>query len=492
MSLINVSNLTFGYEGSLENVFENVSFQLDTDWKLGFVGRNGKGKTTFLNLLLGKYEYSGAIKASVKFQYFPFEVQDKAYMTVELAENIDPSIETWQLIKELSFLGVDEDVLWRAFSTLSNGEQSKVLLAILFLGENNFLLIDEPTNHLDAQSRKKVSEYLKRKSGYILVSHDRSFLDDCVDHILWINNTDIEVTRGNFSVWNENKEKAESFEKSQQKKLSSKIDAMMRAKAQTADWSGQVEKTKYGSKNSGLRPDRGFIGHKSAKMMKRSKAIEKRQEKAIQEKSKLLKNADREESFFIRAIPFHSKILAFGKDLSVRYGEKIVFSQLNFEIIQGDKIALTGKNGSGKSSLIKLILEKDIQHSGELFVAKGLSVSYVQQDNSNLSGSLNIFIKSEGIDESRFKTILRKLNFERTDFEKNMELYSAGQKKKVAIAASLSKDANLFIWDEPLNFIDVVSRVQLEKLLSDSNVTMLFVEHDQSFLDSVATKFIKL
>ena len=160
MSLINVSNLSFAYEGSYDNIFENVSFQLDTDWKLGFIGRNGRGKTTFLNLLLGKYKYSGNITASVKFEYFPYIVEDESINTIDVVERISADHMHWELLRELSLLEVDEDVLYRPFATLSNGEKTKVLLAALFLKENNFLLIDEPTNHLDMRGREIVSNYL--------------------------------------------------------------------------------------------------------------------------------------------------------------------------------------------------------------------------------------------------------------------------------------------------------------------------------------------
>ena len=198
MSLINVSNLTFAYDGSYDYIFENVSFQIDTDWKLGFTSRNGRGKTTFLQLLLGKHEYSGVIAASVKFEYFPFALSNTADKTLAVVESIHPGCLHWQLLRELSLLQVCEDVLYRPFATLSPGEQTKVLLAALFLKENSFLLIDEPTNHLDLHARKIVSNYLNTKHGYILVSHDRGFLDDCIDHILSINKANIEIQKGNF------------------------------------------------------------------------------------------------------------------------------------------------------------------------------------------------------------------------------------------------------------------------------------------------------
>ena len=133
MSLISVNNLTFGYDGSFNNIFENVSFNIDTDWKLGLIGRNGKGKTTFLKLLQGKYEYRGTISKSVDVDYFPFEVTNKNRMSIEIVNEIAPNVEDWEIIKELNLLNSDIEILYRNFNLLSGGEQIKILLISLFL-----------------------------------------------------------------------------------------------------------------------------------------------------------------------------------------------------------------------------------------------------------------------------------------------------------------------------------------------------------------------
>ena len=184
MSMIKVENLTFSYPSSCDNIFEDVSFQIDTNWKLGFVGRNGRGKTTFLNLLLGKYTYSGTITSSVQFDYFPYPVDDKNKLTEDILREICPAAQEWEFIRELSYLEVGSDVLWRTFDTLSNGEQTKILLAALFLKEGHFLLIDEPTNHLDARARELVSAYLKKKNPLFRLTLARVYLVGCVAIIL--------------------------------------------------------------------------------------------------------------------------------------------------------------------------------------------------------------------------------------------------------------------------------------------------------------------
>ncbi|MCX7614821.1 MAG: ABC-F type ribosomal protection protein [Clostridiales bacterium] len=490
MSLINVSDLTFSYEGSFDPIFQHVTFQIDTDWKLGFTGRNGRGKTTFLNLLLGKYEYQGSIAASVNFEYFPFPVKDKTIDTADVVCSMSSDIPLWQLRRELSIMDVSEDVLYRPFCTLSNGEQTKVLLAALFLKENSFLLIDEPTNHLDIGARKLVSNYLNRKNGFILVSHDRTFLDSCIDHILSINKTNIEIQKGNFSSWWENKQKKDESETAENEKLKKEIRRLKSAADRTSAWSEQLEKTKYNTKNSGLRPDRGYIGHQSAKMMKRSKTIESRQNSAAEEKSKLLRNIESVENLKLSPLIYHTKRLVLLDKVSITCGSRTLIKEKSFEIEQGNRIAVCGSNGSGKSSLLKLICGEEISYSGTLQRGSNLTLSLVPQDTSQLSGSLSDFIRKHNLDESLFKAILRKLDFSREQFEKNLHEYSEGQKKKVFITKSLCQKAHLYVWDEPLNYMDVFSRMQIENLIFNSRVTLLFVEHDESFLNAVANKII--
>ncbi|MFQ9681285.1 MAG: ATP-binding cassette domain-containing protein [Ruthenibacterium lactatiformans] len=163
MSQITVSHLTFAYDGACDNVFEDVSFVLDTDWRLGFTGRNGRGKTTFLKLLDGTLDSRGAVRAGVPVLYFPFPVEYPEDDTQAVLERLLPDCPAWRILRELNLLGVEQDVLYRPFYTMSNGEQTKILLASLFLHDGAFLLIDEPTNHLDAGGRRLLGEYLAQR-----------------------------------------------------------------------------------------------------------------------------------------------------------------------------------------------------------------------------------------------------------------------------------------------------------------------------------------
>ena len=488
MARIQVSHLSFAYEGSPELIFNDVSFQLDTDWKLGFVGRNGRGKTTLLRLLAGELPDHGAISApGIAFDYFPFPVSQPEKTPLELAEAMDPEGQVWRFLKEIACLDVADEVLTQPFSTLSGGEQAKALLALLFAREGHFLLIDEPTNHLDLQGRQVVSRYLNGKKGFILVSHDRAFLDGCVDHILSINRADIEIQKGNYSSWEENRRRQDDFALETNDRLKKDLRRLKEAARRMADWSDAVEKTKIGQGAC----DRGAIGAKAAKMMRHSKAVEARREREIEEKEGLLNNLELAQDLKISPLTHPTGRLLQFRDVSLGYDGKNVVEHLTFSLESGDMLALTGKNGCGKTSVLRAVMGSLSPTAGEIVFASGLILSLVPQQ-AHLSGALRDFIRESGIDETQFKTILRKLNFSREQFEKPMEAYSAGQQKKVLIARGLCQHAHLYLWDEPLNYVDVLSRIQIERLICQFRPTLLLVEHDQAFLEHIGARLLPL
>ncbi|MCI8293377.1 MAG: ABC-F family ATP-binding cassette domain-containing protein [Hespellia sp.] len=510
MAQINVDHLTFSYEGSFDHVFENTSFSIDTDWKLGFIGRNGKGKTTLLNLLLGRYSYTGNIITSTIFDYFPYLVTQEQMLlpAAEFLDTLKATCELWRVQRELDQLCENSyesaELLYRPFGTLSPGERTKVLLSVLFSGENDFLLIDEPTNHLDQESRESVKNYLSSKKGFILVSHDRDFLDDCIDHILVLNRKTIEVQKGNFSSWWENKQRKDQFAKSENEKHLKEIGKLKRASSRASSWADQNERTKIGFDpvKEPDRPTRAHIGAKTKKMQSRVKQMQNRIQHEIEEKEGLLVDLEQPVDLKIMPLSHPKKMLVNIHEYSMQYtdADYPIFTDLSLSIFQGDRIALHGKNGCGKSSLIKMILQKagnadihlSVAESGTCETASGLIISYVNQDTSALKGCISKFCTDRNLEESRFCSILRQLDFDRVQFSKNMEDYSEGQKKKVLIAASLLTPAHLYVWDEPLNYIDVFSRMQIENLILQYQPTMLFVEHDARFREKIATATVKL
>lgn len=486
MSAIIVENLTFSYPGSYDNIFENTSFQLDTSWKLGLVGRNGRGKTTLCKLLMNQYEYTGKIICNEKFVYFPCKIENKERMTIEILQEVCPSAEDWEFMKEMSSVDLDIEILYKPFDILSNGEQTKILLVALFMNDHQFLLIDEPTNHLVVESRELVSKYLKSKKGYILISHDRMFLDECIDHILTINKSSIEVYHCDFSTWLENFENQQKSEMLQNIRINKDIKKLQEAARKNAEWSNKSEKAKKGAK------DKGFVSHKATKLMQKSKNLETRQNRSIEEKSKLLKNYEYDQDLKIYPLEYHSELLVEYKDVSMIYDDNLINSPVSFSLKKGDRVVLNGKNGSGKSSLIKALVNGNIQHRGDIFIASNLIISYIPQDTSFLTGSLTDYAVSKKIDESLFKAILQKMGFTKIHFERNIEEYSEGQKKKVLVAGSLCEKAHIYVWDEPLNYIDMFSRIQIERLINTYQPTMIFIEHDRLFQNTVSTKTINV
>lgn len=494
MAQISIQHLNFCYEGSPDIVFHDASVTLDTDWKLGLIGRNGRGKSTLLRLMNGELDDGGAIRTSVQFDYFPFAVENKAMTPVQLAENFRTDGETWQFFREASLLQLSDEVLDTPYEFLSGGEQIKVLLSLLFSRDHHFLLIDEPTDHLDRESRIIVAEYLNKKKGFILVSHDRKFLDTCIDHVLSINRCNLELQKGNYSSWAANKERQDQFERDQNERLKKEI-GHLKAAAQTAKkWADRAEGQKFG-----LTPDshersknaRSYMGEKSRKMQQQRKNMENRMEKAADEKEGLLKNIELNEELKLHPLFQNKGNVVTLENVTVSFDGRKVLDQLNFQVRPGEIVALEGKNGCGKSTLIRLLAKEALPQTGLVHHQSGCIISYIPQ-KVDLYGDFSSFIQTHGMDETLFKTILRKLDFKREHFEHRLNELSVGQQKKVLLAMSLSQQAHLYLWDEPLNYIDVLSRIQIEKLLQQYHPTIVLVEHDAAFIEKTATRMMHL
>lgn len=481
---VSIRNLSFTYDGSYTPVFENVSFTFDTSWRLGLIGRNGKGKTTLLRLLQKQYAHQGRIDMPLTPVYFPYPVDDPTRTAREVMHTAAPDAEEWQLLCELNQMEVDESVLDRPFSTLSKGEMTKALLAALFAREDAYPLIDEPTNHLDAHGRALVADYLRRKDGFLLVSHDRAFLNRCIDHVLSLNRADVWVMQGNYDTWEARLNQQNEYEQNRNEVLRRDIRHLEESARRMAEWSDKVEATKIGTHAA----DRGAIGAQAAAMMKKSMNALHRRERAIAEKRALLHNVEKVGDLKLTVLRHPKEVLIQVGNGRVEYEGRTVCEGVNFTLRRGERIALSGPNGCGKSSILKALVGADGALTGEVSVAPNLIVSYVPQQTDNLTGTMDGFIRQNGVDETLFKAILRNMDFTRDLFERPLERMSQGQKKKLLLARSLCIPAHVYIWDEPLNYIDVLSRVQLEGLLLACEPTMLLVEHDAVFLERVCTR----
>ena len=495
MTMIDIRGLKFGYEGSIDRVFDDVSFRIDTDWHLGLIGRNGRGKTTLLRILRGELSYEGNISGLVPFTSFPQEIGNNDELALDVVQKHCSMAQEWEIMKELNLMDVDASVLYRPFMSLSGGEKTKLMLVALFLDKVGFPLIDEPTNHLDMKGRESVAKYLKRQRGFILVSHDRSFLDACIDHVVAINKSTIDVEAGDFSSWWENYQRIEQSQIAANEQIKKDISRLKVSEEKAKQWSDNAESKKIGfdprvtEKSIGRRPSQAA---KAAKMMSHAKNIERRFDRKIEDKKGLLQNSERIDSLLIEGAAHHAQRLVDMKDVTLFYEDSQVFEPISFEINQGDRIAITGVNGCGKSTLLKFLMGVPIRSTGEVVMASRIVYSYVSQDTSTLSGSIREYSQERHIDEPRYKAILRKMGFTQENLSMRIEQLSEGQKKCVLLGASLCENANIYVWDEPLNYIDIFMRDSIEKLLVSSDITMIYVEHDKSFVESVATKEIEL
>ena len=500
MSNIRISNVSFRYEDSSENVFNNLNLNLDSSWKLGLVGRNGRGKTTFLNLLRGKLHGLGQIQTKLSLSYYPISIQNENNITLyELQDHVQ--FEQWELERELNLMGTDHNLLWQPFNTLSGGEQTKVLLALSFTDQDSFPLIDEPTNHLDEASRKVVGEYLKKHNkGYIVVSHDRDFLNQVTNHILAIENTEIHLYQGNFASYEDTKQRRDDFNREKNEKLKGEVKNLHRQEEQFYHWSQKIEARKYmGRKtqyilNRRTRLNKGAIGHAVAKMMKKSISAKNRMDKRIQEKEGLMTNIEEVPELTMNFQPNYHQTLLETQHLNLKVADKDLFQDLNLIIKNHDIVSLEGKNGSGKSTFLRLLLNQnsDITYQGKFELANGLSISYLPQNFTKYHGTLHNFAYEQTISYEELLSNLKKMGFPRSAFNIPIEEMSMGQQKRVALAKSLVESAELYLWDEPANYLDVFNQDQLIKLLKVVKPAMLLVEHDQYFIEQVAEERIQL
>jgi len=496
--LINIENLSFAYPDSLENIFSGLNLSLDTCWRLGIVGDNGRGKSTFLKLLCGEIYGEGKITTNARFNRFPQYVDDVNKTPYELFFDFNADGEFWRLRRECNLIGLDEEALYRPYMTLSGGEQTKFLLAAAFSREG-VALVDEPTDHLDLQGRERVAEYLNGKNGFIVVSHDRTFLDGCCERILAFEKAGVFLAKGNYSVYRAEADKRRTAEAVKKEKLENERAKLARSAARASRW-GENAESAISNKNEKIVDmhaaiDRGYLTAKAAKTQKRAVVIADRYGRAAEGIKEILKGMGGEaEELRLQPQKFFRKDLVKLKDICVRTGQKSILSGLDFCLFEGERVAVTGGNGCGKSTLLKLIcgiLGRQFEIEGEISLPASLKISYVPQTCED-EGYLGAYAQKYGIEEGYFKAILNKFGFDKKDFDRDISAFSQGQKKKTALARSLCEKANIYIWDEPLNYLDISSREQIERALISSGATVLFVEHDASFIKNASTRIFEI
>ena len=225
--------------------------------------------------------------------------------------------------------------------------------------------------------------------------------------------------------------------------------------------------------------------------MKKSKVLENRKNKNIEDAKSLLKNVEKIEKLKIIPLIYDKKELITANNFQIVYN-KPLFKPVNFSIKNGDRINIKGKNGIGKTSIIKAIINNEKNYNGILNISNDLKISYVPQDTNGLRGTLKEFIQENNINESVFRAMLVKMGISQSEMENKLDELSEGQKKKILLGKSISENAHIYIWDEPLNYIDIITREQIENMILEYMPTLLFIEHDEVFCNKVSTKTIMI
>lgn len=523
MSNIIINDLTYYYTEYYQPVFEHVNLNLDTDWKLGLIGRNGRGKTTFLNLLNQTLQpCSGLIRMDKKTELFPYEINETYALAMDvIKENIgglktievimdeiitsgdESRMEEYQRVlseymdndgfcmesrikRELNYMQLPEELLEREYQSLSGGEKTKMQIIALFLRNNAFVLLDEPTNHLDIHGKEVLASYLQKKKGFLIVSHDRDFLDQVIDHVLSINKADIELEKGNYSSWKANKDAKEAFEFRTQARLVKEISSLEKLSQNKREWASVAEKTK----NAHGKFERSS-GSRSAQFMMHAKNAEQEAKENLEKKKELLKNYEVAQKLAIHQNMLEEPLLVSVKGLSFSYhSERMILNHLNLSVYLGDRIWIKGGNGTGKSTLLKLLM-KELLTEHEIVFAEGLTMSQSCQEPLWKEGYLSEHVTSKE-EQQRILEFCQLFDIPNDTWERPIETFSGGEKRKLDIARAFASDNQLILLDEPLNYMDVYFREQLELAILEYEPTIIFVEHDERFGHNVATKIIEL
>lgn len=502
---LNIKNLSKSF--GEKKIFENISFQVQSDEKVGFIGRNGTGKSTIFKIIEGsETQDSGHVFINSSIGYlsqipdYPNKtVMDVIYLafkdvseiSIRLRElehqmgfsnqNMDILMKKYgnlmeeferkdgyniqtKIDKVISGLNIDSNLLEHEFDSLSGGEKTKIMLAKLLLEEPKILLLDEPTNHLDLGALEWLETFLKNFKGTVLiVSHDRYFLDKVVNKVIELTPDGVEEYNGNYSYYVIEKER----------RYLSNLKSYLTQQQQIDRMQEQVDRF-LSSNSEGLH-------RKAHEIERRIERIEKLDKPIFQRKSMAM-SLEMQHRSGNRVVEFDS--LSYGFD-------NFLFEGINGEIFYKDSIGIIGKNGCGKSTLIKLLLGQLLPIDGIIKTGSNLSIGYLDQ-NMNFSDEnstvLDYYIKANDVSIQQARNALAKMLFTGNDVFKKIKNLSGGERSRPKLATIMCQKPNFLVLDEPTNHLDLNSREVLENQLIDFAGTILFVSHDRYFLNKLATK----
>ncbi|MDA1871698.1 ribosomal protection-like ABC-F family protein [Bacillus thuringiensis] len=515
MTICSVNNVTKSFGGN--TIFENISLEIKNGERVGLVGRNGSGKTTIFGLLTGMESLdAGAIhmKKGTRIGHVAqipkfdeamtvYDVLSSAFkvekelekemhaleknMAVEQEQSaLEKLMERYGVIQEkFAFLGGYEieanimkvanglqvtDLFSRVFTELSGGEQTKVSLAYMLLQKPDLLLLDEPTNHLDLFAVEWLEQFLKEYTGTVMViSHDRYFLDEVVTKIFDLEDGEIYVYHTNYSQFVEEKEERLLQEFQAYQEQQKKIKKMKEAIKRLREWANQANPP-----NEGL--------HKRARNMERAlERIEKLKRPILERKQMGLQFEGQERS---------GKDVVVMKEVSKGFAGRPLFEQANLHVRFQERAAIVGRNGTGKTTLLKLLLKEINPDVGEIRIGSSVKIGYLSQHTyGNVkSNVLEAFREYVAVTEGEARHILAKFLFYGPAVFKKVTQLSGGEKMRLRLAQLMYQDINFLILDEPTNHLDIESREVLEEALEQYNGTILAVSHDRYFLNKLFEK----
>ena len=515
--MLNLTNISVSFGG--RDLYKNISFQINNKDKIGIVGKNGAGKSTLLKLITGDQQpNSGSIQkqSMLTVGYLPQELKVNSSNSIlgevltanrevfdlnkrldqinsELTIRTDYESDSYmKLIDELTELnerlihldadnqqkdaelllkglGFYQNELNQAYNEFSGGWKMRVELAKLLIQKPKVVLLDEPTNHLDIESIQWLERYLVQYPGIILlISHDKTFLDN-------ITNRTIELANG----------KAYDYKCNYSKYIILREEEIITQIAAKKNQEKMVKHTQELINKFRAKKNKAAFAQTLIKKLDKVEEIE-------------IDQLESDRIKFQFPDPTHAgKEILKIKSLSKNYDQKVIFNDVDLSISNGDKIALIGKNGMGKSTFIKSIV-KDIQYDGEIELGHQVMIGYFAQDESQkLDQELSVF---ETIDEvavgevrKKIRQILGSFLFSGDDVEKKVKVLSGGEKTRLSLCKLLLQPNNFLILDEPTNHLDMASKEILKEALLDYKGTLLLVSHDRDFLDGLTEKvyFIK-
>lgn len=519
MPSINIDNLTYNHKSPYRSIFSDYSLNIDCSWKTGLTGKNGSGKTTLLNILSGKLALdSGIVSVPAYAMLFSGEYADttntgfdivkavcgftamEEKMASLLKDNSSESIDQYsdtenlyalcggyefesRFMKELSEMGMNEQMGHVRLNRLSGGERTRILITALFIRNDSYALIDEPTNHLDIFGRKKLADYLNRKKGFLLVSHDRYMLDACTDHIISLDK-EPSLIKGNYSVWKDAYDKQQGFIERTNENLAREIKHLKKSAADRRDWSDSIEKT---IKSAG---DRGYVSARSREQMQRALAIEKRIDRIIEQKESLQYERPKKRDLKINT-DTGNEILLSVENAGYSINDREIFSDMHFTVSRNSITTIIGRNGCGKTTLFNAVNNEIKTDRGIISIKPGTRISYLKQIPENTVGNIMHMLEKRKTEIRKFTYVMNYLGYAGNILDKQYELLSDGERKKVEIAVSLCSDADLYIWDEPLNYLDIETREKIELLLMEKPA-MLICEHDRRFIENISDETIEM